>query len=136
MVLERADAPAVRHAHDQRHRVSPATAVAHARRVRDELVVRGIDETGELDLGHRMVARYRHADSHTDDAGFRKRGVDDPVLTEALHQPIGHAEDTPVTTHVLAHHDDLGVRLHLLLKCLVDSLDHVEPCHHRPLGGC
>ena len=99
---------------------------------RDQLVVGRIGEPRELDLGHRVVAGDGHADGHPHDARLGQRRVDDPLLAEPLHQPVGDPEHPAVPAHVLAQDDDLGVALHLLQQRLVDGVHHVQPRHLSP----
>ncbi len=44
--------------------------------------------------------------SRCNDAAFRDRRVEHPMLAVLLLQPIGHAEHAAEIADVLAHHDD------------------------------
>jgi hypothetical protein len=53
-----------------------------------------------------------HADGHTDDGCLGQRRVHDAAVAVLVQQPLGHAEDAAVHTHVLAEHDDRNLLLH------------------------
>ncbi len=112
VVLDRADATAVRDADDDRHLDLALAAEVQLGDLADDLVVRGVDEAVELDLEHRAVAAHRQADRGAEDALLRQRRVDDPALAEVLLQPVGDAEDAAESADVLTHDHDLLVGLH------------------------
>jgi hypothetical protein len=70
-VVQRAvHAAAVRRAEHHRQAEVAVRPVTHPRDLRDDLVERGMDEVGELDLGDRDE-RAAPSDRDADDAGFR-----------------------------------------------------------------
>ena len=87
-----------------------AAAEVQLRDLADDLVVGRVDEAVELDLAHRPIAAHRQPDRGAEDAGLGERGIDHPVLTEVLLQPVGDPEDTAELADVLAHHEDLRSR--------------------------
>ncbi|MDF9805169.1 hypothetical protein M2436_003716 [Streptomyces sp. HB372] len=109
VVLDRADAAAVRDTDDDRQLDLAERAGVHLGELRDDLVVRGEDETVELDLDDRAVAAQGQADRRADDAGLGERGVDHPVLAEVLLESVGDTEDAAELADVLTHDEDLGV---------------------------
>jgi hypothetical protein len=126
VVLDSADAAAERDPDDDRHRDPSTRAEVELRDLRDDLVVRRVDEPVELDLDDRLVAAQRHADGGADDAGLGQRRVDHAVLAEVLLQPVGDAEDAAERADVLAHQDDLRVVLHRLAQAGVEGLRERE----------
>ena len=134
VVLDRADAAAVRDADDDRELDLAERPGVHLGELGDDLVVRREDEPVELDLHDRPVAAQREADGRADDAGLGERGVDHPVLAEVLLQPVGDPEDAAELADVLAHDQDLGVGLQGLAQRFVDRLGEGEfLCGHGHL---
>ena len=105
-----ADAAADGRADDQLRRVLAARAVAVLGELADDLVVRGEDEVGELDLGDGHEAVERHADGGADDAALGERRVDDAVVAELVAEPLRDAEDAADLADVLAQDDDARCR--------------------------
>ncbi len=118
------DPAAVRGANHHRTRETAASPITHARHVIDDLVESRIEESHELDLGHRFQAVRRHADGHARDHGFGERRVLDAVLAEPGLQPRGRAEHAAIGADVLTEHDDGVVMLHLPAMRHRDGLDH------------
>lgn len=134
VVLDRADAAAVRNADDDGELDLSERPRVHLRELRDDLVVRREDESVELDLHHRAVAAQGEADRGADDARLGERGVDDPVLAEVLLESVGDPEDTAELADVLAHDEDLGVGVEGRAQRLVDRLGQRHLfCRHRYL---
>jgi hypothetical protein len=67
VVLDRADAATERDPDDDGHRQPALAAKAHLRHLTDDLVVRGVDETVELDLADRPVPPEGESDGGADD---------------------------------------------------------------------
>ena len=93
-----------------------------------ELVVAGVDEVGELDLGDRAEPGEREADPDADDRRLGERRVEHPVGAELGGQPVGGAEHAAARTDVLAEHDHPLVAGEEVVLGLADRVDHV------PLG--
>jgi hypothetical protein len=98
--------------HRQRHR--SVRAIAHARRLGQDLVEGGEDEVGELDLRHRPDAVDGHPDRRADDQRLGQRRVKHAVATELVVEPVGGKEDAALLAHVLTQHDDRVIAPHLL----------------------
>ncbi len=122
VVLDGADAAAVRNPHDDRQLDLAERTGVHLRELRDDLVVRGEDEAVELDLHDGPVAAQGQADRRADDAGLGERGVDHPVLAEVLLESVGDPEDPAQLADVLTHDEDLGVGVESLAQRLVERL--------------
>ena len=73
VVQRSVDAPAAGRADHQRTSEVAVRAVAEPGRLGHDLIERGVDEVGELDLGDREQAVQGHADRDADDAGFGQR---------------------------------------------------------------
>ena len=86
MMLGRVNAGAIRRAQHHRAGEPPARAITQSRGVIDDLIDRGIDEAGELDLGDRLQAHGRHADRDAGDPALGERRVDDARRAEARLQ--------------------------------------------------
>jgi hypothetical protein len=69
------------------------------------------DESIELDLAHRAIAAERHPQRGADNARFRKRRIDHPMLAKVLLQSLCDPEDAAKLAHVLASDHDLGIGL-------------------------
>ena len=106
MVLDAADAAAVRDA-DRRPaaRCAPG-AVAQLGEVAGDLLEGRIGEGVELHLDDRPQPVHRHADGRADDAGLGERRVEHPRFAEAAGQAVGDPEDAAERADVLAEHDD------------------------------
>ena len=104
-------------------------AEAHARRLGQDLVERGEDEVGELDLGHRPQAVDGGADRDADDHRLGQRRVEHAVAAELVVQPVGGQEHAALLAHVLAEHDDRLVAAHLLGERVADRLDEGHDGH-------
>ena len=135
VVLERADAAAIGHAHDHLAVKAALRALAIARRVVLDLVEALEGEAGELDLADRLEPVDRHAHRGADDARLREGTVDDAGASEDAMEVLGDAEDAAVDPDVLADDEHVGVALHLLVQRQVERLDHVQFCH-RLLMRC
>ena len=102
-------------------------------RLGHDLVERGMDEVGELDLGDGQQAVQGHPDGDPDDEGLGQRRVDDPLLAELLHEPLGDPEHAAARADVLAQDDDALVALHLVPEGVVDRGDDVLLGHESAL---
>ena len=100
--------------------------IAQPRRLAHQLVERGIDIVGELNLGHGPEAIGAHAHRHADDPAFGDRRVEHTVLAIFLLQARGGAEHAAEIADILAHHDDVGIAIHHHVQRAVDRLDHVH----------
>jgi hypothetical protein len=125
------DAAAVGRADGERQAPFAGGAVAHPRRLRDDLVEGGIDIIGELDLGDRPQPVGGHADRGRDDAVLGDRRVEHAVLAIFLLEALGGAEDAAEIADILAEGDDVRVALHHHVMGAVDRLDHVHDGHLR-----
>ena len=104
------DAAAGRHADRERRGEVAGRAVAQARRLGHDLVVRRVHVVGELDLDARPQPVRRHADRGADDAGLVDRCVEAAVLAEALLQALRATEHAAEVADVLAEHDHASRR--------------------------
>ena len=117
------DATTVRDPNRQAATEAVVRPIADLGRLVDDLVDRGVDEVGELDLDDRAVAGHRGADPDADDRGLGQRRVEDPLLAELLRQTLGDLEDAPLRAgDVLAEQDHAPVALHLLDQRRPDRL--------------
>ena len=129
VVLRRADAAAPRHAQHHRAGQAAARAVAHARRVADDLVDHRVDEalnwisaTGFMPCAARPTVRPAIVVSASGVSSTRSRA-------ERLLQAGGGAEHAAVDADVLAEHDDGRVVRHLLRERLGDRFDQRDRGH-------
>jgi hypothetical protein len=133
VVLDGADAPAKRDAHDDRQLDVAERAGSHLGDRADDVVERRIDEPIELDLHDGPVAPQRQPDRRPHDPRLGQRRVDDPVLAEVLLQALGHPEHPAELADVLAHEDHLGVAFHRRPHAAGDPLR--EGGRHRVCRG-
>src|SRR3546814_4680172 len=77
----------------------------------DQLVRRGIDIVGELDLDDRALAISAHAHGDGDDSALRDGSVEDTLNTMLPLQALGCAKHATEKPHVLATYDHLGLLL-------------------------
>ncbi len=119
------DAAAARSSDHEGARERAVRPVADARRFRDDLVERGVDEVRELDLGHRSQPSERHADRDADDARLRERCVDHSLLAELLQPSDAHAEDPAAVADVFPEQDHPVVGRHLVVQRVADRRDDV-----------
>ena len=124
VVLDPADAAAVRDADGQRHRQRAAGAVAHPGDMADQLLERRVGEGVELHLDDRPQPVHRHADGGAQDAGLGERGVGAAVLAELLGQAVGDPEDAAQGADVLAHDMDGRVLGHGVAQRAGQRLRH------------
>ena len=110
---------------DHRQTEVPVAPIPHPRDLRDHLVVGGVDEVGELDLGDRQEPVQGHAHRDPDDAGFGQRRIDHALVSELGEEILRHAEDPAARRDVLAEHHDALVRGHLVVQGVVDRRDDV-----------
>ena len=104
MVLDAADAAAVRDADDDRQLDRAAGAVVQLGQVAGDLLEGRVGERVELHLDDRTQPVHRHADRGADDAGLGQRSVEHPFVAEALGQPVGDPENAAERADVLAEH--------------------------------
>ena len=131
MVKAAPHAAPVRGAQHHRRAHPAVRAVAHAGRLADDLVYRGPDEVGELDLRDGPHPVEGGAQPDAGDRRLGQRRVDHPLLAEPVHQPFGRQEDPASRANVLAHDEDALVPCHLLVDGLTHGLEHG---HYR--DGC
>ena len=129
VVLGGAHTAAVGSAHGDRAVEAAPTAVAHARQLPDDLVIRLRAEARELDLGHGHESGHRQADARADDGRLRDRRVEHAGVAEPFEQTVGHAEHPAVVADVLADQDDALVAGHLRGQRVVDGCEHRHARH-------
>ena len=110
--------------------------VAHPGGLRDDLVERGMDEVGELDLGDRQQSVQGHPDRHADDPGLGQRGVHHAILTELVEEPLGDLEHAPSAADVFTEEDDTVIRGHLVVQRVADRRDDVLLGHSISARTC
>ena len=126
MLRRHADAAPLGPPNHHRNGVLAAQHEAELRGLVDQHVHGEGDEIEDLDLDHRAKARDRGPDPAADETGFRNRSVPYPFRTELLHEPFRRPEDPAGRADVLAHDDDLGVALHLLVERFVERIHEAE----------
>jgi hypothetical protein len=109
VVLDGADATAVRNTDGERHGDAALVAVAELRDLGDDLVEGGVDEAVELDLADGSVTAQGEPDGGADDTGLGERRIDDPAVAEVGLESLGDAEHAAELADVLPHEDDLGI---------------------------
>src|SRR3546814_5718579 len=95
----------------------------------DQLVRRGIDIVGELDLDDRALAISAHAHGDGDDSALRDGSVEDTLNTMLPLQALGCAKHATEKPHVLAKYDHLGILLERNMHRVIDRLDHRHLSH-------
>ncbi len=119
------NAAAAGRAHRDRRPELAARAVAQPRRRRDQLVGRGEDVIGELDLDDRAQPIGAHADRDRQHAALGDRRIEDALVAVLFLQALGHPEDAAIKPDILAEDDDVGVaREHHVHR-------RIERLHHR-----
>src|SRR3546814_14600873 len=98
----------------------------------DQLVRRGIDIVGELDLDDRALAISAHAHGDGDDSALRDGSVKDTLNTMLPLQALGCAKHATEKPHVLAKYDHLGNLLERTMHRVIDRLDHRHLSPGRP----
>src|SRR5690606_10347059 len=131
MGLAAEDAAAERAAHGDRGNELSRRAIAHPRRLADELVEAGIDIVGELDLGDRPQPVSAHADGDADNTAFVDRRVEYPGLAVFLLKTRGRSENPAEVADVLPQQDHVGIALEHGIERFVDSLDHRKRASRR-----
>ena len=81
-----------RHPQDQRHVHLAAEHVAHLGDLVHDLVHGARDEVGEVHVRHGTHPADGRTQGGADDRRFRDRRVEDPILAELLHEPLGDGE--------------------------------------------
>lgn len=71
---------------------------------------------------HRVQTTQSSTNSQTAETTLRDRGVNDPLLTESIQQPLCDLVGTIVLSNLLAQDEDLGVGLQLLGQSLVQRI--------------
>src|SRR3546814_18992711 len=94
----------------------------------DQLVRRGIDIVGELDLDDRALAISAHAHGDGDDSALRDGSVEDTLTTMLPLHALGCAKNATEKPHVLAKYDHLGILLARNMHRVIDRRDQ------RPLS--
>ena len=118
-------------AQHHRHVQLPLGSVPDARRLPDDLIHRGPDEIGELNLCDRPKTLHRSAHRNACYRGLRQWGIEHALLAELLYEPLRRQEHAPATAHVLAHHEHGRVAEHLLADRRPNRLYHRERRHNR-----
>src|SRR4051812_29648833 len=101
MMLRCMNTPAMGHADHYRTSQAAACAIAHAGHVVADLIERRVNETHELDFGHRSQPLCGHAEGHAGNHAFSERRVLHTIFTELLLESCGGTEDTTVQSDVL-----------------------------------
>ena len=108
-------------------------AVVDLGRLAHDLVERGVDEVGELDLGDRAQVGQCQPDGDADDRRLGERCVDHPPVAELGVQPVGGAEHAAARAHVLAEHEHSLVGRHQVVLGLAHRVD--DRADGGPFGG-
>src|SRR3546814_16767471 len=102
----------------------------------DQLVRRGIDIVGELDLDDRALAISAHAHGDGDDSALRDGSVEDTLNTMLPLQALGCAKHATEKPTVLATYEHLGILLEPNLHPVISRSAHPHlspgsnPCLH------
>ena len=123
-------------ADDQRDAEVAVRPVADPRGLRHQLIERRVDEVGELDLRDREQPVERHADRDPDDAGLCERRVDDPLLAELGHPPVGDPEHAAPRADVFAQEHRAVVGHQLVVQGVADRGDDVLLGHASSANTC
>ena len=107
--------------------------VAGSGRLADELIDRGPDEIGELDLRDCPLASECGSESDADYGSFGQWRVDDPVFAELFQQALGGEEHASTGTHVFTHHEHGGIALHFLTEGFPYGFNNAFYCHRSRL---
>jgi hypothetical protein len=124
VVLDAADATAVRDPDGDRQRHRAPGAVAHPGDMADQLLERRVGEGVELHLHDRPQPVHGHADGRPEDARLGERRVRAAVLAELLGEPVGDPEDAAEGADVLAHDMDGRVGCHGVAQRAPEGLRH------------
>jgi hypothetical protein len=132
MLLDGANATAIRGAHHERAGVPSAGTASVAGGVTPQLMKSLVDEAQKLDLTHRLETVQGHADRRSDDTGLCQRGVDDAIGAELLVEALSDPEYPAVDPDIFAQNNYIRVAGHLLSKGEIERLYHGELSHGRP----
>src|SRR3954464_2913816 len=135
MIVAAADTAADRRADHHLRAVIAPGAIAHLGQLVHDLVVRGPDEVGELDLWYRHQSVQGHAHGTADDAALAERRIDHAIFAELVKKLLRDAKDATYFADVLAEQHDAIIAAHLLTERVIDRLDHVHLGHRslRPM---
>ena len=116
VVLNRANATAVRHTNYNRHGLKTFAAVLQLGQLSCDLVEGRKDKAIELNLGDRAVAAHGKTDSGADDAGLGNWRIEDALGSELSQKTFGNAEHTTELGDVFTKNQNLVVVFHCLRK--------------------
>jgi hypothetical protein len=134
-MFRRMNAAAMWHAdHHRAMHATPCTMSQPAHVIHD-LIDGRVDETHELDLGHRLHALCRQAHAHSRNHVFGKRGVLHAIGAEALDQSGSRAEYAATLADVLTQHDHTGIVFELPRLCHRNGFDHGNACHGQLISA-
>ena len=108
-----------------RHAEVAVRAVPDPGGLAHDLVERGMDEVGELNLGYRQEPVQRHPDRHADDPGLGERRVEHPLFAELIHPAGADPEHPAAGADVLTEQHDPVVVGHLVVQGVADRGDDV-----------
>ena len=94
MVLNRADAAAIRHTDNHGHCRETLAAVLQPCELAGDLVEGRKDEPVKLNLSYRAIATHRQTDCRSDDSRFGNWTVKDSVFTKLCEQTLGDSKHT------------------------------------------
>src|SRR5688572_12550724 len=95
-----ANTAADRSADHHRRRILSSRPVAIFGELADDLIERGKNEVGELNLRDRTQAIERHTDRGADDSALGERRVDRAIRAELFVESFGCAKDAAEFTNV------------------------------------
>ena len=104
-------------------------AIAHPRRLADDLLHAREDEALELELGHGFEPLGRHAHRHPGDEPFGQRRIDDPLEPEFIAKPHGGAKHTAVDPHILPQYHHIRIACHLVVQRQIDRFEQRDIAH-------
>ena len=118
-----------RPAEHDRHVILPAAHLIDLRRVVDDLIDRDEREVERHELDDRPQPDHRGADADAGKAHLRDRRVDDAALAEPLQHALRDLVRAVVVADLFAHHEHVGVALHLFAHRLVERFAVADDAH-------
>ena len=132
MIEAAADTPTIRRPYQHGHGELAVGAVTKARGFADNLIERGKDEIGKLNLADGAQTIQRHADANCDDGKLGERAVNHPIRAEFSKQALGGAKDAAARADVFAGDDDGRITAHLLRHGVAEGFDICFDRHGLP----